>query len=193
MVRALIDLGWLDSSKKPWLKDGIAWAEIEQQATGADSPAELDVIKKINELCTFSSPAERAEILADLRWMGLFSDKAASIHENLLDTPSAGLDKLCRFQPGERDLVMLQHKFVVKWQDGSEALELFGDPNGYAGMSKAVGIACGIATQMLLDGFAPFKQPGVLGPYTKDICEPLRVKLEVEDIKLVEKVFKKAA
>jgi saccharopine dehydrogenase (NADP+, L-glutamate forming) len=56
-----------------------------------------------------------------LRWMGLFFDKAASIHENLLDTLSTGLDKLCSFQPGERDLVMLQHKFVVKWKDGSEA------------------------------------------------------------------------
>jgi hypothetical protein len=46
---------------------------------------------------------------------------------------------------------------------------------------------------MLLDGFAPFKQPGVLAPYTKEICEPLRAKVEVEGIKLVEKVFKKAA
>lgn len=120
LVRALIDLGWLDSEKS-WLKDGITWAEIQQQATGANLPAEPDLIKKIDELCTFSSPVERAEILAGLRWMGLFSDEAASTHQNLLDTLSAQLEKLCSFQPGERDLVVLQHKFVVEWKDSSEA------------------------------------------------------------------------
>ena len=58
-------------------------------------------------------------------------------------------------------------------------------------MSKAVGITCGIATQMLLDGFGPLNQPGVLAPYTKEICDPLRAKVEAEGIKLVEKVVKK--
>ena len=45
---------------------------------------------------------------------------------------------------------------------------------------------------MLLDDFAPLNQPGVLAPYTKEICDPLRAKVETEGIKLVEKVFKKA-
>ncbi len=58
-------------------------------------------------------------------------------------------------------------------------------------MSKAVGITCGIATQMLLDGFTPLNQPGVLAPYTKEICDPLRVKLEAEGIKLVDEALKK--
>ena len=121
LVRALIDLGWLDSSEKPWLVDGITWAQIQQQATGAASPSEEDLVKKVDELCTFSSPTEREEILAGLRWMGLFSGKQAALYGNLLDTLSAELDRLCSFRPGERDLVMLQHKFVVKWKDGSEA------------------------------------------------------------------------
>ncbi|KAM7182976.1 Saccharopine dehydrogenase / Homospermidine synthase [Rhypophila sp. PSN 637] len=196
LVRALIDLGWLDSSDKSWLKDGITWAEIQQRTTGADTSGNADLIKKIDQLCTFSSPAEREAILAGLKWMGLFSHEPASLHGNLLDTLSAQLARLCSFQPGERDLVMLQHKFVVKWKDGSEevitsTLELFGDPNGYSGMSKAVGITCGIATQMLLDGFPPLNRPGVLAPYTKDICDPLRAAVEAEGIKMVEKVVAK--
>jgi Saccharopine dehydrogenase C-terminal domain len=36
---------------------------------------------------------------------------------NLLDTLCAQLEKLMSFKPGERDLVMLQHKFVVEWSD----------------------------------------------------------------------------
>jgi saccharopine dehydrogenase (NADP+, L-glutamate forming) len=120
LVKALVDIGWLDSSEKSWLVDGITWAQIQQQATGAASPSEEDLIKKVDELCVFSSSTEREEILAGLRWMGLFSDKQAAVRGNPLDTLSAELDRLCSFQPGERDLVMLQHKFVVKWKDGSE-------------------------------------------------------------------------
>ncbi|KAF4971536.1 hypothetical protein FZEAL_9820 [Fusarium zealandicum] len=97
-------------------------------------------------------------------------------------------------KPGERDLVILQHKFVVEWADGSQntitsTLELFGDPEGYSGMSKAVGVTCGIATQMLLDGFAPLNKPGVFAPYTRDICDALRVEVEAEGIKLVDTTF----
>lgn len=67
-------------------------------------------------------------------------------------------------------------------------LELFGDPNGYSGMSKAVGVTCGIATQLLLDGFPPMTKPGVLAPYTREICDPIRVKVEAEGIKLTERI-----
>lgn len=57
--------------------------------------------------------------------MGLFSDETPAVQENLLDTLSAQLAILCSFQPGERDLVMLQHKFVVEWKDGSEVRNPF--------------------------------------------------------------------
>jgi saccharopine dehydrogenase (NADP+, L-glutamate forming) len=120
LVKALADLGWLDSSGKAWLQDGLAWAELQQRITGADSPAEPELIKKIDELCTFTSPTERAEVIAGLQWIGLFSNTAASIRQSLLDTLSAQLERLCSFQPGERDLVILQHKFVVEWKDGSQ-------------------------------------------------------------------------
>jgi saccharopine dehydrogenase-like NADP-dependent oxidoreductase len=48
LVRALIDLGWLDSLERPCMQDNMTWAEIQQQATGADSPAEPDLIKKVD-------------------------------------------------------------------------------------------------------------------------------------------------
>ncbi|KAK0651408.1 saccharopine dehydrogenase [Cercophora newfieldiana] len=173
LVRALISLGWLDSSEKEWLEEVVTWAEVQQRATGAASSAEEDLVRRADELCTFTDDAERTEILDGLRWMGC----VASVHGNLVDTLSVRLEKLCSFEPGERDLVMLQHKFVVRWKDGSEetimsTLELLGEPGGYSAMSKSVGVTCGIATQVLLDGFGPLNQPGVVVPYTKEICDP---------------------
>ena len=56
-----------------------------------------------------------------MRYFGLFSSEKATIRGgNLLDTLCGQLEKLLSFQPGERDLVMLQHKFVVEWKDGNK-------------------------------------------------------------------------
>ncbi|KAL6412570.1 putative Saccharopine dehydrogenase [Ilyonectria robusta] len=48
-------------------------------------------------------------------------------------------------------------------------------------MAKSVGVTCGIATQLLLDGLPALNEPGVLAPYTREICDPIRVKLEEEE------------
>jgi saccharopine dehydrogenase (NADP+, L-glutamate forming) len=39
-VKALIDLGWLDTTRKDWLIDGITWAEIWQKMIHAAKPEE---------------------------------------------------------------------------------------------------------------------------------------------------------
>ncbi|RKK69445.1 hypothetical protein BFJ69_g12707 [Fusarium oxysporum] len=86
---------------------------------------------------------------------------------------------------------MLQHKFVVEWKDGTKntstsALELFGEPGGYSAMAKSVGLTCGIAIQLLLDDEPASNKPGVIAPYSREICDPIRVRAEAKRIKLVE-------
>lgn len=56
-------------------------------------------------------------------------------------------------------------------------------------MAKAVGTTCGIATQLLLDGLPALNTPGVLAPYNKEICDPIREKVEQEGIQMVEKLL----
>ncbi|KAF4341307.1 saccharopine dehydrogenase [Fusarium beomiforme] len=194
LVKTLIDLGWLDTSSKAWLKESMTWSQIQQKLTGAASTTEVDLVARVDDLCRFRSPEERGKILAGLKWMGLFSDKVATIRDSPLDTLSEQLDKLCSFQPGERDLVMLQHKFVVQWKDGTKntitsTLELFGEPGGYSAMSKSVGVTCSIATQLLLDGEHAFNKLGVIAPYSREICDPIRTWVEDEGIKLVERTL----
>ena len=121
LVKALIDLGWLDTQPKEWLKTGITWAEVLQKAIGAEEPSENALVSRVEKICQFSDEAERERILSGLRWIGLFSSEPATVRgENLLDTLCAQLEKELSYQPGERDLVVLQHKFVVEWQDGKK-------------------------------------------------------------------------
>lgn len=55
-------------------------------------------------------------------------------------------------------------------------------------MAKSVGVTCGIAAQLLLDGHKALNVPGVLAPYDKAICEPTRELVEKEGIKMVERL-----
>jgi spermidine synthase / saccharopine dehydrogenase (NADP+, L-glutamate-forming) len=54
-------------------------------------------------------------------------------------------------------------------------------------MALTVGLPCGIATQLVLDGV--LNKPGVHAPYSKDVCDPLRKVLEKEGVGLVEKAL----
>lgn len=56
-------------------------------------------------------------------------------------------------------------------------------------MSKSVGVTCGIATQLLLDGHPALNIPGIITPYEKEICDPIRKLLEREGIFMVERTL----
>lgn len=76
---------------------------------------------RVRELVKFPNQSEDARILDGLKWIGLFSDEKVSPRgANLLDTLCARLENLMKYEEGERDLIMLQHKFFVEWADGSE-------------------------------------------------------------------------
>lgn len=54
-------------------------------------------------------------------------------------------------------------------------------------MAKLVGVPCGIATQLVLDGVVSAK--GILAPYSMDIVKPIMEALEAEGITMVEKTL----
>ena len=54
-------------------------------------------------------------------------------------------------------------------------------------MATTVGVPCGIAVQLVLNGV--IATPGVLAPYTKEICDPLRALVEEEGLGLTERVL----
>ena len=83
------------------------------------------MVSRVKELCSFPDAVEAARIISGLRWVGLFSHERLVPREgNLLDTLCARLEALMAYAPGERDLVMLQHKFVVERSDGTEVRTL---------------------------------------------------------------------
>ncbi|KAH7925983.1 hypothetical protein BV22DRAFT_1010079 [Leucogyrophana mollusca] len=192
-IKALRAAGWLDTSEKEWLQEGLTWAQVTQKAIGAGDSSESALVSHVKIVCKFPNDAESTRIISGFRWIGLFSlEKVIPRGRNLLDTLCARLEILMKYEKGERDLVMLQHKFIVEWADGTEqtltsTLEQYGSPCGHSAMALTVGVPCGIATQLVLDGV--FKTPGVHAPYTREYCDPIRAILEREGLGLVEKVL----
>ena len=68
----------------------------------------------------------------------------------------------------------------------TSTLELLGDPDRYSAMALSVGVTCGIATQLLIDRHPALCKPGVHAPYTKDMCDVIRDRVEKEGVKVVE-------
>ncbi|KZO97422.1 hypothetical protein CALVIDRAFT_545260 [Calocera viscosa TUFC12733] len=194
-IKALVECGFLDQSDKDYLANSAApmpWCEVTMRALGAKDPSEASLIKQLSAACEFETEIEKQRIISGFRWIGLFSDEKVTPRGTLLDTLCAALEKKMPYEKGERDLVILQHKFYVEWADGktdtiTATLEDYGDPNGWSSMATLVGIPCGIAVQLVLDGV--LATPGILAPYSKEICDPIREKLELEGIRLVEKTM----
>ncbi|KAL1660891.1 Saccharopine dehydrogenase-domain-containing protein [Schizophyllum commune] len=191
LARSLMRIGWLRTEEQEWLVDGMTWAQITARNAGAEDASEATLVAKIKELSAFSSETEATQVLSGMRWIGLFSNEPAPVRSgNLLDTLCARLEEIMAFEPGERDLVLLQHKFVVEWPNGEEetftsTLEQYGSPIGHSAMSFLVGTPCGVAAQLMLDG--AISKPRILAPYTPDICDPIRALVEQEGIGMVER------
>ena len=128
-----------------------------------------------------------------MKWIGLFSEEPITPRTTPLDTICAILEAKCQYEPGERDMVMLQHKFEIEWKDSRKETRTstlcdYGDPKGYSSMARLVGTPCGVACLMVLDG--RIKEKGVLARITWDLAEPLLLELKEKwDIELTEKTI----
>jgi saccharopine dehydrogenase-like NADP-dependent oxidoreductase len=69
----------------------------------------------------------------------------------------------------------------------TSTLEAYGKPSGHSAMALTVGVPCGIASQLVLDGV--INQVGVQRPYSSELCDPIRKLLEEEGIRMVEKTL----
>lgn len=113
-IRALVDLGFFEETPIEVLNKPIAWREATQTIIGAISSSATDLEARICSKATSDSPTEQQRILSGLYWLGLFSKKPIVPRGNPLDTLCATLEQKMQYEKGERDMVMLQHKFVIE-------------------------------------------------------------------------------
>jgi saccharopine dehydrogenase-like NADP-dependent oxidoreductase len=98
------------------------------------------------------------------------------------------LEKLA-YAPGERDMLVLHHRFRATFPDHREAITStlvdFGIPGGDSSMSRTVSLPAAMATRLILAG--EIAAPGVLAPVTPDLYEPVLSELEAMGIECKER------
>ncbi|KAJ3413331.1 hypothetical protein HDV05_008181 [Chytridiales sp. JEL 0842] len=195
-VKSLVKLGLLDDSELDYLRptaQAVTWKEVIMKLLGDDKN-----IKTADDLSAAVlakiglSGQDGEQVLHGMKWLGLLSDKPVHLRTTLLDTLCATLEEKMMYGPGERDMVMLQHRFEVELKDGKKQTRTstglwFGVPGGDSAMATTVGVPCGIATQLILDGVITRK--GVLAPLDSELNNPLIAALEAEGIKMVDEII----
>ncbi|KAK2059983.1 saccharopine dehydrogenase [Colletotrichum caudatum] len=177
-VKVLVDIGFLKDDEQSYCKEATAWKEVTRNILGASSSEESELIKAVTAKTSFKDEDQKNHILGGLKWLGIFSSENIIPRGNPLDTICATLEKKMQFGEGERDIVILQHKFEVELKDGTKQTRLstlveYGstDPNGYSAMAKLVGIPCAVAVKQVLDG--TLSERGVVAPMSSKINDPL--------------------
>ncbi|SCU92239.1 LADA_0F15324g1_1 [Lachancea dasiensis] len=190
-VKVLVDVGMLKDDETSIFKESIAWNDALRQYWGSKSSSKEDLIASIDVKTSWVSDEDRERILNGFSWLGLFSDNKIHPKGNALDTLCATLEELMQFEEGERDMIILQHKFGIEWADGTpetrtSTLVAYGQPGGYSAMAATVGLPCAIATKLVLNG--TIRGPGLVVPYTPEINDPIMKELkEKHGIFLTEK------
>lgn len=142
-------------------------------------------------LATKLGVPEDAPTIAKLKWLGLFKDTPIGLGEGgNIDILAKRMLERCQYAEGERDMIILQHEFVVEYPDRNEQVYStmvdFGIPGGDTSMARTVSLPVAIATRMILE--SEITQHGIVAPVKPDVYNPILAELETLNIKCEERV-----
>lgn len=189
-LKAVVDLGMLDETSVTYAK-GTTFAQWTAGLIKADSPIHVrSKVAKFLKLDKKANPLERME------WLGLFSNEPLPIvgqQTTVLDILATRMNQKMAYAPGERDMIVLLHRFVARFPGKpderiSSTLIDFGQPDGDTSMARTVSLPAAVATRLILTG--RIAERGVQVPVTPGIYEPVLNELESMNIRCVEKIEK---
>jgi len=183
-VRKMVELGLLDDTPKDRTGvsfDGLA-RELARAAPGADTKGAV---------ASRLGLAPGSAVLSRFEWLGLFGGAPlpvakGSAFDNLT---SLMMDRL-GYEKGERDMVVLQHEFLVRTESGGterivSTLVDYGVPGGDSSMSRTVGLPAAIGARLILEG--KIDLPGVQVPVRPEVYGPILDELEKLGVRFQEK------
>lgn len=182
--KKIVELGLVDETPVENLK-GKTYKQMMAGIVGAGE--DVDVIEKT---ATKVELSKDSEVIRRLEWLGLFSDENVPECDNHLDVLCHLLLEKLYYKEGERDMLILRHKFIGENKDKSRDMITstmidFGIPGGDSSMARTVSLPLAIGVKLMAEGKINLK--GVQIPTKKEIYEPVLEELEKLNIKLEEK------
>ncbi|KAF9933130.1 hypothetical protein FBU30_006454 [Linnemannia zychae] len=141
------------------------------------------------------------KVVDALQWLSLMPTVNGVEAPFTAQNSATALDSFCsllmnklKYNPLERDMVILHHEFGVQLKDGTDqtrtsTLVSYGTFETYTAMAKTVGLPAAMATEMLLKGEIPEK--GVLAPTMPHVYNTILEKLDREGVSVLEQIVHK--
>ena len=172
-LKKIVDLGLLDETVRDDIA-GLTYGQLLARLIDTDG-ADLK-----SDLAQFLGIAADSEPIAKLEWLGLLSDETIPAADNTyLDVVASRMLSKMEYAPGERDMLVMQHEFVVEYPERTEKIAStmvdYGIPNGDSSMSRLVGLPAAVAARMILQG--EINLTGVHVPMIPEIYEPVLAEL----------------
>ncbi len=186
-MKKIADIGYLDLEEQEF-PEGFTYGKLTNQLL--KKPLESDPKKNLMEEFNFT---ENDDVITRFKWMGLLGDiKLPSVKSSPLDALCQRFEENLQYSPGERDMLVMVHKFIYEMPSGKEKLTStmidYGIPNGDSSMSRTVGLPAAIGVRMILE--EKINDRGVIIPVKKSIYSPILSELETLDIGFIERVKK---
>lgn len=129
-----------------------------------------------NGLAKKAGIAEDSKAIQNLKWLGMFDDKIIPLSSGgNIDVMAGRMQEKCSFEPGERDMIAMQHEFIIEYPDKTEQIYStiidYGIPNGDSSMARTVSLPVAIGTRMILEG--TLTQRGIVVPITPEVYNPI--------------------
>jgi len=181
---AIADLGLLDIEERSF--DKMTYAHLMRELVHNKNKDLKEAVANIAKIDTSS------KIISRLEWLGLFDE------EPIPSDVNTRLDALCHlfemkmnYAPGERDMLVMHHEFIVEYPNKKQKITStmidYGIPNSDSSMSRTVALPVAIASRMILED--KIELTGVHRPIIPEIYEPILKELSQLGISLEERVF----
>lgn len=185
-LKKMVDLGLVDDAPDSGL-EGISYLRMMADLAGTDAGS--DVIGAVAEKAGLEKDHF---VIKNLEWLGLFEDNPVPPIDNRLDILSEKMLEKLSYKDGEKDMLILCHRFVVENADGTAStltstLIDYGIPHGDSSMARTVSLPLGIGIKLMAE--EKINLTGIQIPIKKEIYEPVLAGLEALNIKMIEKTI----
>ena len=182
-MKKIVDLGLVDDTPRESLK-GATFRGMMAELVGCDLAGDVKAAtaEKIGL-------AVDSEVISRMEWLGLFSDEAVADIPNPLDILSERMQEMMPYKPGERDMIVMRHSFLVEKRDGNRELITstlidYGIPNGDTSMARTVSLPLAVGVSLMARG--KIEKTGVVRPVDRAVYTPVMEELAKLEIRMVE-------
>jgi saccharopine dehydrogenase-like NADP-dependent oxidoreductase len=182
-LKKIVDLGLVDESPVSY-PAGTTFNSMVAGLIGADENKDvaLAAAQKLG--------LEKGHfVIQNLAWLGLFSDDPLPAGESKLDILGERMLEKMQYKDGEKDMLILRHRFEVENRDQStetitSTLIDYGIPNGDSSMARTVSLPLAVGVILMAEN--KIGLTGVQIPIKKELYQPVLDGIETLGVKMVE-------